>query len=288
MNVRLLFIAISFSFAACNSNTKNTEQAETTVDLEHSSESIIDSVSYTEQVDTTSTEIKTQPEQFVKKHILTSADLYRDIDGGSDLAIFFKIEVISKDTFLTNLSTAADYMIYDSATIIKDKGTLTLPTEKGRLKLQDVHADNDSHIEYKYVGQFKGIDMYLVLALFWEDWNYMLFDKKQGHKVQSFISQPYLSTDLQYIICLDVDSFEGSTSLNLYGISTNEITRKKYIDPIVEIYVKSWIPYTEKYPMFWGKDGYFYVPVIYSNNFVDAQNNFYNLDQYIRILPIAS
>ena len=291
MKTRLLVIIIPFSFFSCNNLSKQKDSDESgsvrTMDLVSQSLLKNDRSADTLALDTTQLAIKQKIDQPVTKHVLTNDDLYRDYDGGNELSKFFEIELIDRDTYLTNRNTSINFLLYDSAAFVKKGGVLKLPLERGELNLIDNFTSDEKHEEYRYIGQFKTLNMYLVQGLFWEDWSYILFDKKRNREVQSFIGVPYLSTDLKYVICLEIDSVEGVGNISLYAITENEKTKTKYIDPIVEMYVKSWVPYTSTDDIYWSTDGYLYAPVMYAPNFWDAQDNFYGLDQYVRMRPVA-
>lgn len=288
MKTRLLVIIIPFSFFSCTNLSKQTESSSV-----ESKDLLIDSLPEdnlpidTLPFDSTSVVSEPKIDQPVTKHVLTDDDLYRDYDGGNELSKFFEVELISRDTYLNNKNSAISFLLYDSAAILKKEGVLKLPLERGELKLVDNLTSDDKHEEYRYIGQFKALNMYLIQGFFWEDWSYILFDKKRGREVQSFIGTPYLSADLKYIICLEIDSVEGVGNISLYAITENEKTKTKYIDPIVEMYVKSWVPFLSEDNIYWSTDGYLYAPVMYAPNFWDAQDNFQGLDQYIRLRPVA-
>lgn len=287
MRTCLLVIIIPFAFISCNNLSNRTDSGNVRTDLVSESLSKNDRSSDTLTLDSASLAMKQKMDQPVTKHILTKDDLYRDYDGGSELSNFFEIELIDREMYLSNRNSSINYLLYDSAAFVKKDGVLKLPLEKGELLLKDNLTNDDKHKEYRYIGQFKALDMYLVQGVFWEDWACILFDKKRDRQVQSFMGIPYLSTDMQYIVCLELDSVEGVGSISLYAVTENEKTKKKYIDPIVEMYIKSWVPYTSTDNIYWSTDGYLYAPVMYAPNFWDAQDHFYGLDQYIRLRPVA-
>lgn len=270
----ILIVAVPFMYISCD-NTKQQSDTSSTIQT--------DSLA----VDTSMYDTIVEPEQFVKKRILTDKDLYRDYDGGNELADYFIIEIIDRNTFVINRNMAVDFLTVDTASFRKTNGILSLPALNGTITLKDDLSDNENHKEYAYLGQIKPLDMYLISATFWEDWNYTLFDKNKGKKAQSFIGVPYLSADHKHIVCMEVDSFEGVANIGLYAVSSDEQTSEKYIDPVVEMYVKSWIPITTKDNMYWSTDGYLYIPVVYNSNYWEAENNYTGLDQYIRLKPVA-
>lgn len=294
MRIFILIPTVSLFLLSCNNTSKVADISESNTSTQAVVLPLVNNDSLnvksdTIDVDTVMQLVVKEPEQFVQKHILTEEDLYRDYDGGNYLSNFFEIELIDRDSYLRNRTSDSNFITFDSASLPKKDGTLQLPLDtKGYLTLTDKIVDNDNYREYRYIGKFSPLNMYLVQGLFWEDWSYILYDKKNGRQVQSFIGIPYLSADFKYIACVEIDSFEGVGSMSLYAITENVVTKKKYIDPIVEMYVKSWVPYTALDNIYWGDDGYLYVPVIYAPNFWDAEGNYYGLDQYIRIRPRAS
>ena len=274
---RTLVIVIPFMLVSCGESRKQTENEEATI------VQVQDSITETLIADS----LAMEPEQFVKKQVLTEKDLYRDYDGGNELSKYFLIELIDRNTFLVNQTQAVDFLVADTSSIQKINGTLRLPKASGELVLKDNLADNENHKEYTYLGQIKALDMYLVSGSYWEDWAYMLIDKKRGRTVQSFIGLPYLSADQKHVVSMDIDSFEGVASIALYAVTVDPTTAQRYVDPIVEMYIKSWIPLTVKDNMYWSTDGFLYMPVVSNSNYWAADNNFYGLDQYIRLKPVA-
>lgn len=218
----------------------------------------------------------------LNRHDLTEADLYTDYDGGNQLADFFIIELIDKDTFFKNKSLAVNFLEKDSISIYKQNGILKLPSMKGEVNFVDNLTDEENHKEYTYIGQIDLLDVYLMSGIYWEDWNYFFVDRITGNTVQTFASHPYISADLKYIVSIDIDTFEGSTYIDLY-----EIVGKKQVEPIVGMYVKKWIPINSYEHMYWANDNYLYIAVVHHADFWIADGNFSGLDQYIRLRPVA-
>ncbi len=224
---------------------------------------------------------KEQTIQFIKKHILTEKDLYTDYDGGNQLADFFVIELIDKDTFLKNKGAAVEYFTVDTASVKKYNGILRLPYNNGTVTLTDNLSDGENHKEFSYVGQVKALNAYLISGIYWEDWNYFFVDKQGGQTVQTFANFPYLSADERFIVSVDVDSFEGAAYIDLY-----EVSNKRYIDPMIGMYIKNWIPMGND-KMYWCTDNYLYMAVLSNRDYWAAEGNYTGLDQYIRLRPVA-
>lgn len=216
--------------------------------------------------------------QMVTKIPLKEEDLFRDYDGGSQLADFFQIELIDKKTFLKNRSGSSDPISRDSSLVKKQNGLLVLPCTNGDVRLADNLAEGDTHKEYSFIGQLDLLNAYLISGIYWEDWNYFFVDRTTGRTLQTFSNYPYLSADAKYIISIDVDTFEGAAYIDLF-----EVTDKQYIDPLVGMYIKSWVPIDKPYKMYWGKDNYLYIPVVNNRNYWEAEGNYAGLEQYIRL-----
>lgn len=233
--------------------------------------------------------LEQEPEQLVRKRTLTQNDLYRDYDGGSQLKDYFEIELIDRQIFDEGRKNAVNYLITDTNTYKKVDGVLRLPLQRGgEITFKDNSTVGESYCDYTYVGQIEPLDMYLIWTLLWEDWHYTLIDKTKGTAVQSFVGLPYLSADKQYIICLDVDAAEGMSIIGLYTVTFDDKSPERYIDAVIEMYVRSWIPIDATRDIFWATDGFMYIQVAHNSNYWDAGNNFAGLEQYIRLKPIAA
>lgn len=270
MKTKVFVVAVTLVMVGCKNPSDNSEKAQSL------------SVDTVVAMDTTAQTVEEeQAIQFIKKHILSEKDLYTDYDGGSQLADFFVIELIDKDTFLKNKGSAVEYFTLDSTSIKKYKGVLRLPHNNGVVTLTDNLSDGENHKEYSYVGQVKALNAYLISGIYWEDWNYFFIDKQAGRTIQTFANFPYLSADERFIVSVDVDSFEGAAYIDLY-----EVSDKRYIDPMIGMYIKNWIP-LGKDKIYWSTDNYLYMAVLSNQDYWAAEGNYTGLDQYIRLRPVA-
>lgn len=270
MKTRVLVVAVTLVMVGCKNPSNNIEKIQ---------EQPVDTVMVADTMAKTIEEEETI--QFIKKHILSEKDLYTDYDGGNQLADFFVIELIDKDTFLRNRSSAVEYFTVDSTSIKKYKGVLRLPCTQGAVTLTDNLSDGERHKEFSYVGQVKALNAYLVSGIYWEDWSYFLVDKHAGRTIQTFANFPYLSADERFIVSVDVDSFEGAAYIDLY-----EVSDKRHIDPMIGMYIKNWIP-MGKDKMYWSVDNYLYMVVLSNQDYWASEGNYTGLDQYIRLRPVA-
>lgn len=272
----LIFTLILF-VTSCNKSQKTFDIIESLTTSEVvSKDSLIDSVEVRKDEES--------PIQLVVKHELTENDLYTDYDGGTQLADYFLIELIDKDTFLKNKSMAINKLIaVDTTRIKKQKGIIKLPSNKGEISFVDNLSDNESRKEYSFFGEIDLLNVYLMSGNYWEDWNYFFVDKSNGNTVQTFSNYPYLSADGKHIISIDFDTFEGTTYIDLYDIPDN-----KEVNPNIGMYVKEWIPIIDNpNSMYWANDNFLYIPVIHNQDYWVADGNFSELKQYIRLKPIG-
>lgn len=216
--------------------------------------------------------------QLIKKHVLTEKELYADFEGEDRLSDYFVIELIDKDVFIKNKSTAVDMVFVDTLEVRKNKGILKLPCNKSEISFVDNLSEEENHKEYTYIGQIQLLNVYLLSGIYWEDWNYFFVDKNIGRTVQTFINRPYLSADGKYIVSIDVDTFEGATFLDLY-----EVSDTRDIDVIAGMAVEKWVPVNTPENMYWGNDNCLYLTVIHNKDYWESDGNYQGLDQYIRL-----
>lgn len=218
-----------------------------------------------------------------KHYLLTDDQLYTDFDGGDQLASYFVIELIDEDTFEKNKALSVNLLNTDTVGIEKINGVLRLPMTKGYFELKDNAEDNEAHKEFTYIGQMDRLNAYLVYGVYWEDWNYLLIDKNKGTIIQTFANIPYLSADGKYIMTMDVDADAGAAYIDLYTV-----TDHRYVDPLIGMYAKNWVPETSIDKIFWCSDNYLYMPVVHNKDYWSADGNFKKLAQYIRLKPAVA
>ncbi|MDL2214822.1 hypothetical protein LJC00_01370 [Dysgonomonas sp. OttesenSCG-928-M03] len=276
MRINFLLVAVILFIISCNKTTNTSETASkipvTNSVVTHDTIAIPD-LQHVEEA----------PIQLIAKHNLTDKDVYADYDGGSQLADYFLIEIIDKETFDKNKSMAVNMLSPDTTGIEKQKGIIKLPCDKGEISFVDNLSGGENHKEYTFIGQIQYLNVYVLSGIYWEDWNFFFVDKNAGSTVQTFSNRPYLSADGKYIISIDFDTFEGITYIDLYEVCDN-----RYVDPLIGMYAKKWIPIHSPDSMFWGNDNFLYIPVIHNQDYWAADGNYFGLDQYIRLKPIAS
>lgn len=271
MKAKVLVVVLTLAMVGCKNTAGDADKLQ-----EVTTDTIV-------SVDTLVVDIeKNQSIRLIKKHVLSQRDLYVDYDGGSQLADFFKIELIDKETFLKNRSNEVEFFTLDSTSIRKQNGILRLPCTKKVISLVDNLTEGEDFKEYTYRGQVKDLNAYLVSGIYWEDWNYFLVDKYAGRTIQTFTNFPHLSPDDKFIISIEVNSIEGAAYIDLY-----EVSGKRYVDPLIGMFAKNWIPMGND-KIYWGEDNYLYLAVLSNQDYWAADGDYEGLDQYIRLRPIAA
>lgn len=274
MRTNTLLITLFVVITSCNRDQNTSKKIESlvTTNIVAKSDTVIENTIEEQEV----------PIQLITKHELTEKDVYVDYDGGNQLADYFLIEIIDKDTFDKNKSMSVNMLSTDTTLIKKQNGILRLPCRKGEITFTDNLSDGENHKEYTYIGEIDYLSAYVLSGIYWEDWNYFMVDKTNGSTVQTFINNPYLSPDGKYIISVDLDTSEGIAYMDLY-----EVTDRKYVDPIIGMYIKKWIPINSTEPMYWGNDNFLYIPIIHNQDYWACDGNYAGLSQYIRLKPIV-
>ncbi|SHG13655.1 hypothetical protein [Dysgonomonas macrotermitis] len=271
MKNRVLVVAVVITMAACKNDpneSTRTQSSPAETEIQIATDSVPQDTGAALQV--------------IARHDLSPTDLYTDYDGGNQLQDYFVIELIDKATFLKNKQLAVSFISGDSTTFRKVNGELKLPCTNGSITFTDNISGNEKHKEFNFVGDVSTLNVYLLSGIYWEDWDYFFVDKQTGQTKQRFSNFPYLSVDQQFIVSIDIDSFEGAAYIDLY-----QVTDRRYIDPLIGMYVKSWIPVSSIDTIYWSKDNYLYIPVVNSRDYWEANGNYSGLDQYIRLKPVA-
>ena len=189
---------------------------------------------------------------------------------------FLRFELAYKAEYLSNKANRVEQLIKDS-TGVKVKGKqLTLQFASKQRTYENENDENG--VEYEYVGQIPAINKYVIRAIYWESLEYILIDRTSGEESIRPHEFPHLSPDGKYLIVFDDDVFKFHPEVELYSV--NEAT----IEPIVNLAFANWsLPEAPESSGFWGKDGYFYIPVIHRNYFDFYGNEIKDKIQYMRI-----
>lgn len=191
---------------------------------------------------------------------------------------FLHFELAYKAEYLSNKANKVEQLIKDSTGVkVKGKQLILQFASKQRAYVSENENDEDG-VEYEYVGQIPAINKYVIRAIYWEDWEHILIDRTSGEESIRPHEFPHLSPDGKYIIVFEDDVFKDYPEVELYSINGNTI------EPIVNLAFANWsLPEAPESSGFWGKDGYFYIPVIHRNYFDFYGNEIKDKVQYMRI-----
>lgn len=191
------------------------------------------------------------------------------------LSTALAVELIDKKLFDKKKKTAVNYLVADNA-IKKTDSVITLSfNDDVSTIFRDNVVSDETHSLYTYVGQVPVLNQYVIHGLYWETQEWILFDKNTGAMTGTFNSLPFVSPDRKYIISLSGNVYNTSADLSVDRVTKNGTV------PEFSTSFKNWMPDSEN--AFYGKDGWFYVPVIHSSRYWNERGEVNEPDQYIRI-----
>jgi hypothetical protein len=185
---------------------------------------------------------------YAKEELSIPLDSFELNEGSMDhdTTKSFEVSIVSKEKFYQMQKTSINHFTKDSI-FKKSDTTLNLKINNGFKTFIDEGEDS-----YYYLGQFKSLNAYLILFSCGkcEESEYLLIDKKTGATIEGFPSFPYFSNNKQTALTMYVGFDDAGVRLNLYRKNGGATKGFPYWMPVKSI------------EGFWGKDDYFYVPVL--------------------------
>jgi hypothetical protein len=204
------------------------------------------------------------------------------IDGESQIGVsdYFSLSEISWSDFEIGQKNATNFLIRDTSKIKKKNGVIQLICKNGVKKYID-HIPNsndyDENIQtYEYVGSIPILNTYVILGIYWEEFEYILIDKTTGEEIASFNEIPYISPDKTHIISITSSPYGMNSELSYYSITDMKIK------PIVTMQFTNWMAADYSSYLYWGNDGSFYVGVNSIANFWDKNGETNLPKQFIK------
>ena len=207
---------------------------------------------------------------------LSVKGIEQPIEEDSLLTKTIKVELIGKSVFMAKKKQAVSDFLTAKKAVKKIKGKLKLPLQKGTKTIADNDVLDETHQVYDYLGTIDFLNVYVISGVYWEDLDYKFISKADGTETD-FPYFPYISANKKNIISIYDDPYSNESEFDLY-----KIVNKKP-QSILSVTFKNWIPALEKERMFWSADGNFYVPILYSDNYLDKTGNYSTDYKYIRI-----
>lgn len=156
----------------------------------------------------------------------------------------FCFERVNEDVFLSAKKACINKLFKDTLSIKKQNGQLKLPLSSG-VNIYKTFRDSikgtedESRKEFKYLGQFKEIDFYVLSVTYWEHFEVYLVDKKSGNHY-SVWSVPSLSPDNKKIATILSFGLEGEPA----GVQILSVDKTSYtqVEKLIEVDQKLWNP----------------------------------------------
>jgi hypothetical protein len=196
------------------------------------------------------------------------------------LTSYFQLSFIEQSEFISKSKHPINYIVRDTNKIIKRNGVIELKCEHTIRKITDFNPDstgNDEAIQtFEYIGQIPFLNVYVVLGIYWEEYDYKFIDKTTGEEIASFIELPLISADKKQLICIAANPYEMTANVSYYNINN------KQIQPVASMSFTNWMPADYSSQVFWLEDGSFYVGVNSISNFWNKTGDTNPATQYIR------
>ncbi len=185
-------------------------------------------------------------------------------ESGKEMFVdsLLKFEIISKDIFNQLKKKNIDYINRDSTNVHRNKDTLFIKHHK----FIDNNIDNESRINFKYIGSIDFLNKYVILRNLWENEDFILVDKSTG-KIDSenekllqlarkngmnLLGFPRISINKKNMISLKNSSFTQQAELNIFKIIKNSELQLE-----LSLLFKTWSPSENE--IFWISDNEFIV-----------------------------
>jgi hypothetical protein len=194
---------------------------------------------------------------------------------------YFQLHLIEADEFLLKSKQSINYIINDTNKIKKRNGIIELVCEQTKRKFTDYIPDSNGNDDeaiqtFEYIGQIPFLNVYVVLGIYWEEYDYKFIDKKTGNEIASFFELPLISIDKKHLICIQANPYEMTADVSYYKLNKNQI------QPIATMSFTNWMPADYSSQVFWNPDGSFYVGVNSIANFWNKEGDTNPPKQFIR------
>lgn len=200
------------------------------------------------------------------------------------LTSYFQLALIEKNEFLTKSKQASNYIVRDTNKIKKSNGVIELKCAQTLRKISDYIPDSTGNVEaihtFEYIGQIPFLNVYVLLGVYWEEYDYKFIDKTSGEEVASFIELPLISADKKQLICIAANPYEMTADVSYYKINNNQI------QSIAAMSFTNWMPADYSSQVFWHEDGSFYVGINSITNFWNESGDTNPSSQYIKFTII--
>lgn len=199
-------------------------------------------------------------------------------DEGKALTDYLSFELITQEEFEKKKSTAVSQLIADTTNIQKRGGVIELRNAGGKVirRFVDKPDAEEDRQEYTYTGQIPLLNAYVVAGTYWESIDYKLINKETGKEIQATYDYPHISPDGKFLVSIYSNVYSTTADFEIYSIANNKIKL------IMGASFGNWMA-SGNDEMFWGADGFLYVPIVHSAAFWNENGDLNNQYQCVRI-----
>lgn len=203
--------------------------------------------------------VKLSSEELIQLSQLVINEEEIPLDSDNGVLDFFKLSTITQQEYETGLTKAAQLIIFDTTKVRKKNGIIQLICKNTTRKFVDYIPDATDYAEsiqtFEYIGQIQFLNVYIVLGVYWEEYDYKFIDKTTGEEIASFFELPLISADKKQLISIQANPYEMTADVSYYKLNKNQI------QPIATMSFTNWMPADFSSQVFWNLDGSFYIGV---------------------------
>ncbi len=217
--------------------------------------------------------------QLIKQDLYTInlLSIHGKLENTNSLNNYLSLELINQSEYASKKGTSTDFLIRDTALIKKKNGILELECLKKNKKYTDnIDGIGEAYSEYNYLGRFDFLNKYIIYGGYYENHDYKLIDITSGEE-QTLGDYPYISVDKKQLICIELNPFDWTATLQVYAING------KQIKLTTSATFTNWMPTLNIENIFWSSDGFLYVPVVHTKTYSNEEGMPNKNYQYVRI-----
>lgn len=183
-------------------------------------------------------------------------------------------EFISEQAY-TNAFAAKTKMYFPAPHLGRNmEGSVQLFCKNKIVQLLGEPSEDETHVEYEYLGFIPTLNALVVLASGYEYMEYKLFDVQTGEEIVALENFPQVSPNQPLVVSLFSSPYNGDASLSIFQI--RDLTQPIWLE------FPNWMSTWDRDSMFWGNDGQFYFPVIRASDRWNESGNLRPFTQYAR------
>jgi hypothetical protein len=174
----------------------------------------------------------------------------------------FKISLVSEDYYNSLKSIQVTHIVQDTVKFRRKKGILKLPLNNRKIiELKDRQGEGSSIYRYYYHGQIPFFNSYLVGHSGYEEYDFLLIDKKTGKEKYLFLDHPFITPNKKYIVSINANPYTTTADMQIDKIENEKIENLYYFNFI------GWMPWSYTTHIVWESDNAFIIKAIHPYKF---------------------